>query len=261
MHLFSSHGQRVFLIRACRYGNFADMPILVIADMPIFSRFRFTEKVVDLDSDFADIAQNADIQISAISALKMFADSRYADIDKKCRYADICRCRYKYRHTLNLILSPLYICSLWLIYLEVEGTRRTSQSDWNRPNLSYHPSLYFDVILSPLVYLQSLVDLVGSRGHTVDIAVRLEQSKLILSPPECKTDDTHVVNMKVSVQGSLRGWGRLQGKLKIKKNTYALKTPHVVALPFIHGVECIQFHTLLATLKTFFDLVTLIFDL
>ncbi len=32
---------------------------------------------------------NADIQISAISALKMFADSRYADIKKKCRYADI----------------------------------------------------------------------------------------------------------------------------------------------------------------------------
>ncbi len=32
---------------------------------------------------------NADIQISAISALKMFADSRYADIEKKCRYANI----------------------------------------------------------------------------------------------------------------------------------------------------------------------------
>ncbi len=30
----------------------------------------------------ADMAQNADIQISAISALKMFADSRYADIEK-----------------------------------------------------------------------------------------------------------------------------------------------------------------------------------
>ena len=35
------------------------------------------------------MAQNADIQISAISALKMFADNRYADIEKKCRYADI----------------------------------------------------------------------------------------------------------------------------------------------------------------------------
>ncbi len=32
---------------------------------------------------FANVAQNADIQISAISALKMFADSRYADIEKK----------------------------------------------------------------------------------------------------------------------------------------------------------------------------------
>ena len=35
------------------------------------------------------MSQNADIQISAISALKMFADSRYANIEKKCRYADI----------------------------------------------------------------------------------------------------------------------------------------------------------------------------
>ncbi len=35
------------------------------------------------------MAQNADIQISAISALKMFADNRYADIEKMCRYADI----------------------------------------------------------------------------------------------------------------------------------------------------------------------------
>ncbi len=32
---------------------------------------------------------NADIKISAISALELFADSRYADIEKKCRYADI----------------------------------------------------------------------------------------------------------------------------------------------------------------------------
>ncbi len=35
------------------------------------------------------MALNADIEISAISALKLFADSRYADIEKKCRYADI----------------------------------------------------------------------------------------------------------------------------------------------------------------------------
>ena len=35
------------------------------------------------------MAQNADIQISAISALKMFADSRYANIEQKCRYAEI----------------------------------------------------------------------------------------------------------------------------------------------------------------------------
>ncbi len=37
-----------------------------------------------------------------------------------------------------------------------------------------------------------------------------------------------------------------------EKNAYALKTPHVVALPFIYGVGCIQFHTLLATLKNVF---------
>ncbi len=41
-------------------------------------------------------------------------------------------------------------------------------------------------------------------------------------------------------------------KSYIKKNAYALKTPHVVALPFIYGVECIQFHTLWATLKNVF---------
>ncbi len=35
------------------------------------------------------MSSNADIQISAISTEKMFADSRYADIEKKCRYADI----------------------------------------------------------------------------------------------------------------------------------------------------------------------------
>ncbi len=48
---------------------FVDMPILVIAYMPIFSYER-----------------SSYIQISA---LKMFDDSRYADIDKKSRYADI----------------------------------------------------------------------------------------------------------------------------------------------------------------------------
>ena len=37
----------------------------------------------------ADMAPIADIQISAISALKMFAEGRYADIEKKCQYADI----------------------------------------------------------------------------------------------------------------------------------------------------------------------------
>ncbi len=39
------------------------------------------------DCRYADIA---DIFVrKAISALKMFADSRYANIEKKCRYADI----------------------------------------------------------------------------------------------------------------------------------------------------------------------------
>ena len=52
-------------------------------------------KIVHISTD---IAPNADIKISAISALKMFADSRYADTEKKkCRY---CRCRYKYRDPL-----------------------------------------------------------------------------------------------------------------------------------------------------------------
>ncbi len=61
---------------------------------------------------------------------------------------------------------------------------------------------------------------------------------------------------------------KFRSKFTCQKNAYALKTPHVVALPFIYGVECIQFHTLLATLKNVFwpsDLdpwpMTLIFEL
>ena len=51
------------------------------------------------------MAQNADIQISAISALKMFADSRYADIEKKCRYADIADADINIGTPLIFILS------------------------------------------------------------------------------------------------------------------------------------------------------------
>ncbi len=50
----------------CRYANIGDCRYADIADI------------------FADMSSNADIQISAISALEMFADSRYADIEKKC---------------------------------------------------------------------------------------------------------------------------------------------------------------------------------
>ena len=60
----------------CRYADIGDCQYADILWI------QFTEKGVDM-------AQNADIQISAISALKMFADNRYADIEKKCRYADI----------------------------------------------------------------------------------------------------------------------------------------------------------------------------
>ncbi len=38
---------------------------------------------------FADMMHIADIQISAISAWELFADNRYADMEKMCRYADI----------------------------------------------------------------------------------------------------------------------------------------------------------------------------
>ncbi len=74
------------ILRTCRYGNFADMLILVIADMPtlpIFSRFRFTEK--------------------------RFANSRYWKKVLICRY---CRCRYKYRHTLiKYCKTPKFWCT------------------------------------------------------------------------------------------------------------------------------------------------------
>ncbi len=55
------------------------------------SKFRIHTEL--LNSEVAWFRKNADIQISAISALKMFVDSRY------------CRCQYKYRHTL--------ICQQW----------------------------------------------------------------------------------------------------------------------------------------------------
>ncbi len=52
---------------------FADMLILVITDMPI-SIFSY-ERISYIG---LDMSPNADIQISAMSALKMFADSRYS---------------------------------------------------------------------------------------------------------------------------------------------------------------------------------------
>ncbi len=73
-------------IDGCRYADIADI---------FWIQIHRKRGPVDSDSRqnygryFADMAQSADIQISAISALKMFADNRYADIEKKCRYADI----------------------------------------------------------------------------------------------------------------------------------------------------------------------------
>ncbi len=67
-------------VRTCRYDIFADTPILVIADMSIFSYERISY------TDNNALSPIADIQISA---LKMHANSCYADIEKGCRYADI----------------------------------------------------------------------------------------------------------------------------------------------------------------------------
>ncbi len=50
----------------CRYADIGDCRYADIADIFIWEDFT-----------------------SAISALKMFPDSRYGDIEKKCRYADI----------------------------------------------------------------------------------------------------------------------------------------------------------------------------
>ncbi len=89
------------ILRTCRYGIFADMPIRRYWWLPIcrYCRYFHMRGVHILDwiytigkilaDVFADMASNADIQISAISALKVIADSRYADIGKKCWYADV----------------------------------------------------------------------------------------------------------------------------------------------------------------------------
>ncbi len=52
------------------------------------------------------MSPNADIQISAISAEKMFADSHYWKKMPICRY---CRCRYKYRHVLTAWPQRLHV--------------------------------------------------------------------------------------------------------------------------------------------------------
>ncbi len=72
------------ILPMCRYADIGDCRYADIADI-----FR-----IEIHRNFADVAQNADIQISAISALKMFADSRYVDIGQKCRY--------NYRHVLSI---------------------------------------------------------------------------------------------------------------------------------------------------------------
>ena len=71
------------ILPICRY---ADIDGCRYADIADIFRIQIYRK---RGGYFADVAQNADIQISAISALEMFADNRYADIEKKCWYADI----------------------------------------------------------------------------------------------------------------------------------------------------------------------------
>ncbi len=70
-------------------GTTVGQPSLVLSDTIFKSLTLFHSLGKIYSRCFADMAPNADIQISAISALKMFADNRYADIGKKCRYADI----------------------------------------------------------------------------------------------------------------------------------------------------------------------------
>ena len=60
----------------------AILPILVIADIADIFPIQIHRKRGGLGYEIF----GSDIQISAP---KMFADNRYADIEKKCRYADI----------------------------------------------------------------------------------------------------------------------------------------------------------------------------
>ncbi len=56
--------------------------------------------------------------------------------------------------------------------------------------------------------------------------------------PDTLIDQIGVFDKIESCAESVRTW-MFQNKLKLKKTTYALKTPRVVALPFIYGVEYI----------------------
>ncbi len=87
-----------------------------------------------------------DIQISAISAEKMFADSRYADIEKKCRYADIADIADA---DINTGTSLVFLCLTdtvaFLVYfsnsLSYENICMTSLQfvTFKEMNISYNP--------------------------------------------------------------------------------------------------------------------------
>ena len=70
-------------VRVCRYDIFADMLIRRYWWLPICRYCRYFHM--------------RRFHIITDCNILMFADSRYADIEKKCQY---CRCQYKYRHTL-----------------------------------------------------------------------------------------------------------------------------------------------------------------
>ncbi len=62
------------------------MTFLLICRYPDIGDCRYFQSSVGVLRNAGDKSPYAGIQISATSALKMFADSQYADIAKKCRY-------------------------------------------------------------------------------------------------------------------------------------------------------------------------------
>ncbi len=102
---------------------------------------------------FANMSPNADIQISAISALKMFADSRYADIEKKCRYADIADADIN----IGTPLLKTRLCATFLKYWDQYNWRGTVVCIFWTPGVSGTPSVLVITFWSHTLQLSPVI--------------------------------------------------------------------------------------------------------